>query len=154
MNKNAACKIVNLYQCLSHQAERFLLPLALLLARLTVAWAFFKAGQAKIANWESTLFLFEYEYNVPLLPFELAAYMGTATELLLPPLLALGLLGRPAAAVLFLFNIIAVISYPAIWDGGFYDHQLWGFMLLMVALLGPGKLSVDHLLGRKFFNKP
>lgn len=154
MNNNSlACKAVQYYQCATGLAEKLLLPVTLLVARLVVALAFFKAGQVKIANWDSTLFLFEYEYQVPIIPYELAAYMGTATELLIPPLLALGLIGRPAAVVLFFFNIIAVVSYPAIWEGGFYDHQLWGFMLLTLVVLGPGKLSVDHFLGKKFFGK-
>jgi len=34
--------------------------------------------------------LFEEEYSVPFIPFELAAYLGTAGELILPVLLVLG----------------------------------------------------------------
>ena len=40
-------------------------PLALLAARLYVAWVFFASGLIKIDNWETTLFLFELEYAVP-----------------------------------------------------------------------------------------
>lgn len=151
-NNSLACKGVGLYKQLAVLAETLLLPITLLAARWVVAVAFFKSGLVKIANWDSTLYLFEEEYQVPFLPFELAAYMGTAAELILPPLLALGLIGRPAALALFFFNIIAVVSYPAIWERGFYDHQLWGFMLLILVIFGPGKLSVDHFVGKKFFN--
>ena len=49
---------------------------------------------------------------------------------------------------LFLFNIMAVVSYPVIWEGGFYDHQLWGALILMNVMWGAGKLSIDHLLTR------
>ena len=42
---------------------------------------------------------------------------------------------RPAALLLFGFNIMAVISYPTLWAGGFYDHQLWGWMLLTLAVI-------------------
>lgn len=151
MNISAlACRGFKLYSCCSQYAETWLVPLVLLLARLIVAWAFFTAGQVKIASWDSTLFLFEYEYQVPLLPFEIAAYVATATELLLPPLLAIGLLARPVALVLFVFNAMAVISYPALWDTGFLDHQLWGFMLLTVIALGAGPLSADHIACRKY----
>lgn len=124
-------------------------PLLLLFCRLWVAWVFFNSGLTKIASWESTLFLFEYEYQVPVLPWTLAAYLGTAAELILPIFLALGLLTRPMAAVLFVFNIIAVVSYPVLWEKGFYDHQLWGLMILIVVVWGPGAISADKLLRRK-----
>ncbi|MDC5707470.1 DoxX family protein [Vibrio europaeus] len=124
-------------------------PLLLLFCRLWVAWVFFNSGLTKIASWDSTLFLFEYEYQVPILPWELAAYMGTAAELILPVFLALGLLSRPMAAILFVFNIIAVVSYPVLWDKGFYDHQLWGLMILNVVVWGPGVISADKVLRSK-----
>ncbi|MCG9575166.1 DoxX family protein [Vibrio tubiashii] len=124
-------------------------PLLLLFCRLWVAWVFFNSGLTKIASWDSTLFLFEYEYQVPILPWELAAYLGTAAELILPVFLALGLLSRPMAAILFVFNIIAVVSYPVLWDKGFYDHQLWGLMILNVVVWGPGVISADKVLRSK-----
>ena len=61
------------------------------------------------------MYLFENEYDVPLLSAEFAAMMGTAIELFFPVLLALGLAGRFGAFVLFAFNIMAVISYPDCW---------------------------------------
>ncbi len=124
-------------------------PLLLLFCRLWVAWVFFNSGLTKIASWDSTLFLFEYEYQVPILPWQLAAYMGKAAELILPVFLALGLLSRPMAAILFVFNIIAVVSYPVLWDKGFYDHQLWGLMILNVVVWGPGVISADKVLRNK-----
>ena len=45
----------------------------------------------KLASWDATLYLFEYEYAVPFLPTELAAYIGTGVEITMPVLLALGL---------------------------------------------------------------
>ena len=63
-------------------------PLLLLALRLFIASVFFKAGLTKIEDWDTTLFLFTEEYSVPLLPPALAAFLGTAGELLLPPLLA------------------------------------------------------------------
>lgn len=125
-------------------------PIVLLAVRLIAAEAFFTAGQVKIASWGSTLYLFEYEYKVPLLPFEFAAYLGTAIELCLPPLLALGLFCRTSAFILFGFNIMAVVSYPVLWEQGFLDHQLWGLMLLMTLVWGPGQLSIDHWLRQRF----
>lgn len=118
--------------------------LLLLAARLLVAWVFFRAGLLKWQSWESTLYLFEYEYRVPLLTPVLAAWVGTATELLLPPLLLLGLWTRPVALLLFGFNAMAVIAYPALWEQGFFDHRLWGWQLLVLIVLGGGRWSLDR----------
>ncbi|TNF88465.1 MAG: DoxX family protein, partial [Gammaproteobacteria bacterium] len=58
--------------------------LLLLCFRVYVAWVFLKSGMHKIGDWETTLVLFEYEYQVPLLNFELAAYLATFGELVFP----------------------------------------------------------------------
>jgi putative oxidoreductase len=129
----------------------FLAPVADLAVRLWVATVFFKSGLVKIQSWESTLALFTYEYSVPVLSPEMAAYLGTFTELVFPVFLALGLAGRFSAAVLFFFNIIAVISYPALNEAGLEQHLVWGIMLLVTLLHGPGKLSLDYWIGRKLF---
>jgi putative oxidoreductase len=125
-----------------------LAPLVSLTIRLYVANVFFKAALTKVQSWDSTLALFEYEYAVPLLPPHLAAYLGTAVELLAPIFLALGLGGRLAALVLFAFNIVAVVSYPDISPAGIKDHVLWGWLLAVVFFYGSGKLSVDQLIAR------
>ena len=116
----------------------------LLLARLWVATVFLRSGWLKLGSWDSTLYLFEFEYRVPLLPWQWAAYVGTATELLLPLFLLAGLFTRPVALLLFGFNAMAVISYPTLWAGGFYDHQLWGWMLLTLVVWGAGPLALDR----------
>ncbi len=67
-------------------------PLVDLGLRVYVAHIFFKSGLVKLQSRDSTLALFEYEYAVPLLPPDIAAYLGTAAELALPALVALGLL--------------------------------------------------------------
>lgn len=127
----------------------FAAPALDLAIRLYVANVFFKAGLTKIASWDTTLALFEYEYDVPLLPTELAAYLATAAELTLPVLLALGIAGRFSAFALFVFNYIAVISYPDLSAGGLKDHFHWGFLMLVTVLHGPGKVSVDHWVWRR-----
>jgi putative oxidoreductase len=125
-----------------------LAPLADLAVRLWVAMVFFKSGLTKIQSWDTTLLLFENEYRVPLLPPELAALLGTGIELVVPVLLALGLGGRIAAAILFAFNIVAVISYPELEGAGLVQHYVWGILLLVTLLHGPGALSLDRLLDR------
>ncbi|MHC6528660.1 DoxX family protein [Vibrio proteolyticus] len=128
------------------------IPVLLLLCRAWVGWVFFNSGLVKIASWDSTLYLFEFEYQVPLLPWLWAAYLGTAAELILPLFVVLGLLTRPMATLLFAFNIVAVVSYPLLWEKGYYDHQLWGLMLLIVMLWGAGPLSLDRLLRQQLQN--
>lgn len=131
----------------SRQGLDRLSPAVSLLFRLWIAAIFWQAGLTKIASWDATLYLFNYEYSVPLLPPELAAYLGTGVELLMPALLALGLATRFSALVLFLFNIVAVISYPSLNEIGLKDHQYWGLMLLVPLFYGPGLLSLDALIG-------
>lgn len=142
--------LIELYQQIVQKTECYFATVLLLFTRLWAASVFLKSGYLKVTTWDSTLYLFEEEYQVPIIPWEMAAYLGTAAELILPVFLILGLLTRPAAAVLFVFNIIAVISYPVIWESGFYDHQLWGLMILMNVVWGAGALSVDQLLKKRF----
>lgn len=130
-----------------------LAPLGNLTLRLWVANVFFKSGMLKLGNWDSTMYLFENEYHVPLLSPNIAALMGTGAELVFPTLLVLGLGGRFAAFALFVFNIVAVISYPDLEAAGIRDHQIWGVMLFVLVLQGPGKLSVDYFIGRKLLAK-
>lgn len=85
------------------------------------------------------------------LPPETAAWLGTAVELCAPLLLVLGLCGRGAAAILFFFNLVAAESYPGLGAAGIEQHQVWGIMLLVVLLHGPGAWSADAWLKRRFF---
>jgi putative oxidoreductase len=137
----------------------FAVPVAELGIRLWAAKFFWDSGLTKI-NLDgtfpfihmnpTTISLFMSEYQVPLLSPVLAAYLGTAVELIFPALLAVGLCGRLAAAVLFAFNIIAVLSYPGLEEFGIAQHMLYGTLLLLPLLRGPGALSVDHLIRRRY----
>lgn len=79
----------------------------------------------------------------------MAAYLATFSELGFSALLAIGLAGRFSAAALTVLNIVAVISYPALEAQGLVQHQLWGLLLLVPFLHGPGKLSLDHWIARR-----
>lgn len=127
-----------------------LLALAL---RLFVGWQFFKAGMVKIGDWSGTLALFHDEYQVPLLPPDLAAWMGAGGELVLPLLLFVGVVLRPAALALLFVNLMAVLSYPQLFafecPAAINDHLYWGILLLVLAAFGPGKFSLDAWLKRR-----
>ena len=117
--------------------------------RLYLADVFIRSGLVKLQSWEATLFLFESEFEVPLLPPELAAYLGTAAELTLPVFIALGLGTRFFALALFAFNAVAATSYPGLSAAGLKDHVLWGALMLVALFHGPGKLSLDYWLCRR-----
>jgi putative oxidoreductase len=135
-------QLINLYNSIFGKLD-FIQPVMLLAARFYVAWVFFKAGLTKLRDWESTLLLFEYEYAVPVLNFEVAAYLATFGEIVLPILLVTGLFARKAALGLFIVNYIAVISFEDLPAAAFNEHILWGTLMLLVAIWGAGKLSLD-----------
>ena len=118
--------------------------------RLAVATVFWNSGTTKLANWDTAVALFTDEYHVPLLPPEVAAYMAATIELSAPVLLVLGLLTRPAAAVLLgMTTVIEIFVYPQAWP----THIQWAAILLILLCRGPGQLSLDHVLWRRFGGK-
>ncbi len=127
-------------------ALNHLQPLAALLARGYVAQAFFLSGLTKLRDWSVTVALFQDEYQVPLLPPEIAAVMGTAGELVLPVLLLLGLVGRFAALGLSVVNAVAVISLAEIAPAALQLHITWGILLAALAVFGCGRWAADTLV--------
>ncbi|MDH5210746.1 MAG: DoxX family protein [Betaproteobacteria bacterium] len=125
--------------------------------RVYVAEIFFRSGLLKIGNWDGTLYLFKNEYRVPLLPPEAAAWLGTFGELAFPPLLALGLAARFAALSLSVVNVMAVISFWHVLGGNeaaLMSHFYWGVLLLVTLCHGPGMLSIDHWIRRRYVSAP
>ena len=130
---------------------RFPMAILDLLLRIGVALVFWKSGMTKIANWDLTVALFAEEYQVPLLPPEVAAYLGTTVELVAPVLLVLGFGARfGAAALLGMTFVIQVFVYPENWS----EHLLWASILIYVLTRGPGALSLDHVIARRWFGHP
>jgi putative oxidoreductase len=143
--------IIPIYRNVAEKVS-LLEPVALLAARFYVGWAFFASGLTKLRDWESTLLLFEYEYQVPVLPFELAAYLGTGAEIVLPLLLIAGLASRFSALGLFFVNIVAVISLEDIAPVAYAEHLLWGVLLAFVVIFNGGRLALDRLVENKIFD--
>jgi putative oxidoreductase len=124
-------------------------PVLQLAIRLWIARVFFNSGLTKLQDWDATLFLFQEEYRVPLLSTSAAAVMGTTFELAMPVLLVIGLMTRLAA--LPLIGMSLVIQFVLGASNPTYDnteHFYWLFLLLVIAIRGPGALSLDHLLSR------
>lgn len=126
-------------------------PLLDLGIRLWVGLQFWRSGLLKLQSWDATLGLFRDEYHTPLLPPEVAAVAGTFGELFFPALLFVGLFTRLGALGLFAVNAMAVVSYRHVllaegFEAALAQHVLWGFMLIVLIVHGPGRLSLDHWL--------
>jgi putative oxidoreductase len=117
----------------------------ILVARCATFSVFFRSGLVKISDWNSTLMLFRNEYKVPILPPNVAATMAASMELGLSWFVLLGLFTR--VGVLGYFGMILTIQlfvYPAAWP----DHIQWAAFMIFILCRGPGKISLDYLLGR------
>ncbi|MFJ3466998.1 DoxX family protein [Pseudomonas sp. NPDC090201] len=123
----------------------------LLVARLGIASVFFLSGRTKVTGLltlkPSTFQLFQYEYALPVLPTDLAAYLATYAEHLFPVLLVLGLVTRPAAAALLgMTAVIEIFVYPDAWP----THLTWAALLLPLVVYGAGRWSLDELFFGRF----
>lgn len=118
--------------------------------RLFPAAVFWQSGRTKVEGFslkQSTFFLFEHEYALPLIDFRLAAYLATIAEHVLPVLLVLGLATRfSALGLLVMTAVIQVLVYPGAW----VTHGLWAACLLALIAKGPGVVSVDHWIARRY----
>lgn len=119
--------------------------------RLGLAGIFWMSARTKVTGFlsisDSTYFLFEEEYRLPLLPVDIAVPLATYTEHLLPILLAFGLATRLSAFGLFVMAlVIQLFVYPSAFLS---THLGWFAMALAVMGYGPGRLSIDHLITRK-----
>lgn len=127
-------------------AERHLLPLALLFARLKIGSVFLISGWLKFGyvlhgQLDTLYYLFE-DYKVPFLPVHAAAWMGMSAELGFGLLLALGLAGRIGALGLIFMS--GVIYHT---DGNM-NAVYWALLCAVIASIGPGKWSLDALILR------
>jgi putative oxidoreductase len=131
-------------------AGRFPLSLIEFGMRLAVGATFFRSGMNKVESFDTAITLFREEYRLPLLPPELAAYLGTAVELGASVLLVLGLFARlGAAALLAMTLVIQFLVYPANWP----EHLMWASILAYVLSRGPGALSIDRLIAFNLFGR-
>ena len=132
-------------------AEGWVAPILLLAIRLWMADIFFRSGLLKIQDLDGAIFLFTQVHPVPFLPPELAAYLATTIELVCSTLLALGLAARFAALPMLGMALVIQFVVGAN-DPSFYqtEHYYWMFLLAVIITKGPGRLSLDYLLARRF----
>jgi putative oxidoreductase len=133
------------------------------IGRFSIAAVFWQSGQTKVTGLainlvegtislgiprlsDSAIDLFRDEYNVPLLPPEVAAIMATMAEHTFSVLILIGLATRfSALGLLFMTAVIQVFVYP----GAYPTHGVWATVLLFLVARGAGPLSVDALLKRR-----
>lgn len=138
--------------------------LILFLGRFSIAAVFWKSGQTKIEGiaidlingefqlgWphlsDSAIELFKSEYRLPIIPPELAAPMAAFAEHLFPILLLVGFATRFSALALFIMTMtIQTFVYP----DAYPTHGVWATVLLVLIAKGPGKISLDHWISRRY----
>ncbi|MDF1719215.1 MAG: FAD-dependent oxidoreductase [Minwuia sp.] len=124
-------------------SDQYLAPAWLLLLRGWIAWIFFASGLTKIDDFENTVLLFQYEYAVPVISPVLAAYLAAFFELAAPVALFIGFLARLSTLPLIVMTLVIQLTYL-----DHADHFWWMAILGLVALRGPGPLSLDAVLER------
>ena len=144
-HQSTAARLLSLIETAKRRLEHIPLSVPQLLARLALAGVFFRSGQTKIANWDLTVQLFQNEYNLPILPPEIAALMGASFELGCSILLVLGLATRLATLPLLgMTAVIEILVYPQNWP----EHLTWASLLIFLLLRGPGTYSLDRAIGK------
>ncbi|MDQ0739016.1 DoxX family protein [Pseudomonas sp. W4I3] len=144
--------------------EKIPYSLIAFIARFSVAAVFWKSGQTKVEGFAidlvsgtfqlgepklaaSTLPLFRSEYHVPLLSPEVAAHLAAFAEHFFPVLILLGFATRFAALALIGMTLtIQLFVYP----DAYPTHGTWLALLLLLVAKGPGRLSIDHWIARRY----
>ena len=142
---------------------------ALLPIRLLMAYEFGRAGMMKLngTNWFANVQdNFPFPFNV--IPVEISWFIATWAELLGAAGLVLGLFTRFWALSLIILTVVAIsgVHWPDDWsslaelwkgysvsDKGFGNFRIpLLFLVMLIPLLfsGAGKLSLDHMLAKKF----
>jgi len=125
------------------------------LLRIALAVPFFRSGLTKWDGFLSlspaAVYLFEDEFKLHIfgrafdfpLPTTVALLDGMA-EIILPVLLLAGLVTRFAALALLAMTGVIQLVVPEGWAN---FHLPWAALAIAIVALGPGRLSLDHLLG-------
>lgn len=119
-------------------------PVLLLGIRFWMAHIFWRSGRIKVKHWDATLSLFKFEYKVPYIAPDLAAYFATTVELACPILLVVGLMTRLATIPLLIMTAVIQFTYLS-----HHDHAYWALLLGTLLLKGAGLLSLDALFCKR-----
>jgi len=174
----AGCAVMGEYSRLGRMAPIILPSLARLVFALTLFVFFWKSALTKFGDGLSGLFIPSVGAYAQILPrtFEQVGYdpsamgvialvivmAGTWAEVILPLLIVVGLLTRPAAigmmGFIFVMSVVDVLGHGvpmgSLLDGDpkslVPDQRIfWIFPLLVMVFMGAGPLSLDRLIGQK-----
>jgi putative oxidoreductase len=137
---NLCQKSKKIYEKYVSILECYISSILLLAIRIWVGLVFVKSGLTKISNFDQTINLFTYEYNLPFLDPKISAILATITELGCGGAVIIGLAARLTSLPLIVMTIVIqtlVFQNP--------EHFYWGFLLATIAVFGAGKLSADQL---------
>jgi putative oxidoreductase len=122
-----------------------------LICRAATFSVFIRSGTQKLSDWNSTLLLFQNEYHTPVLPPAVAAYTATTLELCCSSLILVGLLTRVSTLLLLgMTATIQIFIYPDAWP----THIQWLAFMIVLLLRGPGRFSLDALIGPRLEGRP
>jgi putative oxidoreductase len=125
--------------------------LAPLLGRLAVGLVFMSTGWGKVHNIEKVTGFFT-TLGIPAPHFQ--AILVGYSELLCGTALVVGLLTRLATAPLIVSMIVAILTAKlpdlhSLFDLVGFDEFTYLVVLVMIAILGPGSVSLDAILVRR-----
>jgi putative oxidoreductase len=126
-----------------------------LVLRVALAVPFWRSGILKwggflkLNDTAVTLFSDEFMLHLPGGPYHypaptVMAFLSGCGEITFPILLILGLGTRFAALGLLFMTLIVELTVPDGWP----IHLTWAAMALGIMAYGPGRVSLDHLIGR------
>lgn len=136
---------------LSEKTPAWIYQLAM---RVAIGVVFWQSARTKVEGIltlkPSTFFLFQYEYALPLVPSDIAAYLATYAETGFSILLIVGLATRFAAASLLVMTfVIQTFVYPEAW----IVHLSWAAILTYLMARGGGLFSADYFVKRMFLRE-
>jgi putative oxidoreductase len=138
---------ISAYNKLLCIADHIPLSLVQLASRVAVAHVFWNSAQSKLASWPITIQLFAMEYRIPVLPPDIAAFLGTAVELTGAILVFFGLFTRIGA--LMLLGVVTMIQF-LVYPGHWAEHLMWASLLGLLLSRGAGTFSFDYVAKRVF----
>lgn len=135
-------------------SENYLFDVSQLLARILLFRIFFFSGMTKIQDWDTTLFLFELEYAVPILPVPLAAFLATFSELVFAGLILVGALTKLSVIPLMIMTLVIEFVVGAM-NPAFsnFDHYMYFALLFVLMCKGAGRYSIDYFINKYFWSK-
>ena len=125
--------------------------LAPLLARLAVGLVFMSTGWGKVHHLEKVTSFFQ-QLGIPAPGFN--AVLVGYSELICGTLLVVGLVTRLAAIPLVISMVVAILTAKladihSLFDLVGFDEFTYLCVLVVIAIIGPGAASLDHLLARR-----